>query len=109
MTEQVKLWHCNWNWCPETFRTSDALGKHLQETHFNVILRVKKRDWDAYLRSTEGQSGATGTSSSLLSDVYTISIPRPLFRKPYGCAPVQQRHGNVHSALRAYTRERIHP
>ncbi|PIL33754.1 transcription factor [Ganoderma sinense ZZ0214-1] len=56
-----RLWSCNWNWCPETFRDSRDLGKHLQETHYNNILQVKKRDWDAYLRSTEGRSGATAS------------------------------------------------
>ena len=63
------LWSCNWNWCPETFRDSKDLGKHLQETHYNNILQVKKRDWDAYLRSTEGRSGATGACRAICASV----------------------------------------
>ncbi|KAI0700956.1 hypothetical protein C8T65DRAFT_656910 [Cerioporus squamosus] len=53
------IWPCSWNWCPETFRAKGDLLTHLHGTHFNNILKVKKRDWDAYLRSTEGRSGAT--------------------------------------------------
>ncbi|RDX48576.1 hypothetical protein OH76DRAFT_1483684 [Lentinus brumalis] len=53
------IWACSWNWCPETFRQKTDLLTHLHGTHFNNILKVKKRDWDTYLRSTEGRNGAT--------------------------------------------------
>ena len=67
MAEEVqfavpKVWSCNWNWCPETFRDSKDLRRHLQQFHLNKdnILQIKKSELDAYLRSTEGRSGATG-------------------------------------------------
>ncbi|KAI1790387.1 hypothetical protein LXA43DRAFT_922134 [Ganoderma leucocontextum] len=63
-----RLWSCNWNWCPETFRDSRDLRTHLQETHYNNILQVKKRDWDTYLRSTEGRSGATDSLLAAIPD-----------------------------------------
>ncbi|KAI0740783.1 hypothetical protein C8Q76DRAFT_709027 [Earliella scabrosa] len=58
-TQYVRIWHCNWDWCSETFRERTKLMDHLHANHYKNILKVKKRDWDAYLRSTEGQSGAT--------------------------------------------------
>ncbi|TBU46647.1 hypothetical protein BD309DRAFT_915455 [Dichomitus squalens] len=63
-----KMWSCNWNWCPETFRDGRDLRRHLQQSHLNEvnILQVRKCDLDAYLRSTEGRSGAT---DSLLAAV----------------------------------------
>lgn len=55
-----RIWVCGWDWCPQTFRQGCDLAKHLQETHFNNIVAVKKSDWNDYLRSVEGQSGGTG-------------------------------------------------
>ncbi|KAI0753376.1 hypothetical protein C8Q80DRAFT_1151836 [Daedaleopsis nitida] len=62
---QRVIWHCSWNWCPESFRERADLMFHLHATHFNNMLRVKKRDWEAYLRSTEGKSGETDNLSGL--------------------------------------------
>lgn len=58
--EFPQLWHCNWDWCPKSF--SDGLGllSHLKESHFNNILVIPEKDWNAYLKSTEGVSGHTG-------------------------------------------------
>ncbi|KAL1945368.1 hypothetical protein VTO73DRAFT_2219 [Trametes versicolor] len=61
-----RIWSCNWNWCPRTFRQSSDLARHLEDTHFNNIVAVKKRYWDDYLRSVEGQSGAT---DSFMADI----------------------------------------
>lgn len=61
-----RIWSCNWNWCPRTFRQSSDLARHLEDTHFNNIVAVKKRYWDDYLRSVEGQSGATGEFSYII-------------------------------------------
>ncbi|KAI0669449.1 hypothetical protein C8Q78DRAFT_1146321 [Trametes maxima] len=61
-TPRVRV--CNWNWCPETFRDGTALAKHLHQVHFTNLVKVKKRDWEAYLRSCDGRSGDTGPSDS---------------------------------------------
>ncbi|RPD57448.1 hypothetical protein L226DRAFT_615109 [Lentinus tigrinus ALCF2SS1-7] len=52
------IWLCSWNWCPEKFHQKADLLTHVHGAHFNNILKVKKRDWDAYVRSTEGRNEA---------------------------------------------------
>lgn len=66
------IWPCSWNWCPDTFRSKADLLVHLHGTHFRNIFKVKKRDWETYLRSTEGRSGLTGMSytSTLTAHFY---------------------------------------
>ncbi len=36
------------------------LLQHLRAEHFSNILHVPMRDWDLYMRTCEGKSGATG-------------------------------------------------
>ncbi|KAI0774509.1 hypothetical protein C8Q74DRAFT_840628 [Fomes fomentarius] len=58
-TVSVRLWHCNWRRCPETFRQRTELMAHLHAEHWPNILTIKKTEYGAYLRCKEGQSGAT--------------------------------------------------
>lgn len=70
-TVSVRLWHCNWRRCPETFRQRTELMAHLHAEHWPNILTIKKDEYGAYLRFKEGQSGATGM-------LYVfITTPRP--------------------------------
>ena len=55
-----RVWACNWDWCPETFRRGSDLSRHLNAVHFKKIVKVRKRDLSTYLRSVRGDSGVTG-------------------------------------------------
>ncbi|KAI0330396.1 hypothetical protein GY45DRAFT_1370798 [Cubamyces sp. BRFM 1775] len=68
-----RIWTCNWGWCPETFRRGSELSKHLNEVHFKKIVKVRKRDLSAYLRSVRGDSGAT--DSLLAAFLPTPPVP----------------------------------
>ncbi|KAL7277624.1 hypothetical protein ACG7TL_008551 [Trametes sanguinea] len=73
-----QIWSCNWNWCSETFREGRDLGTHVAEVHFKHILQVKERDWDLYLRSSKGQSGATDSLISKTTPSTTPTSSRPI-------------------------------
>ncbi|KAH9888366.1 hypothetical protein C8Q73DRAFT_794140 [Cubamyces lactineus] len=72
-----RIWACNWDWCPETFRHGSELSKHLDEVHFKKIVKIRKRDLSAYLRSVRGDSGAT---DSLLA-AFLPTPPEPASHK----------------------------
>ncbi|OJT11747.1 hypothetical protein TRAPUB_11735 [Trametes pubescens] len=82
-----RIWSCNWNWCPRTFRQSSDLAKHLKDTHFNNIVAVKKRYWHDYLRSVDGQSGATGEFLSVYGGLRTPAR-RKVWKAPYSLKPL---------------------
>ncbi|KZT03894.1 uncharacterized protein LAESUDRAFT_317344 [Laetiporus sulphureus 93-53] len=44
---------------PSNVRQRTDLLQHLRAEHFSNILRVPRRDWDLYMRTCEGKSGAT--------------------------------------------------
>ncbi|KAI9061377.1 hypothetical protein FKP32DRAFT_947067 [Trametes sanguinea] len=78
-----QIWSCNWNWCSETFRQGSELAKHVAEAHFKHILQVKEREWDLYLRSSKGQSGATDAWARYKSLIPKVTpSPPPTSSRP---------------------------
>ncbi|KAJ8490128.1 hypothetical protein ONZ51_g2512 [Trametes cubensis] len=70
-----RVWACNWDWCPETFRRGSDLSRHLNAVHFKKIVKVRKRDLSTYLRSVRGDSGVT--DSLLAAFLPTTPTPTP--------------------------------
>ncbi|OBZ69988.1 hypothetical protein A0H81_10137 [Grifola frondosa] len=111
--ESASLFHCNWNWCPDTFTHGRDLIQHLKKEHWNNILAIKKKDIGAYLRSTEGRSGATdsvmgaissqsfvmSTQNSMLSSVEKIATPEIHSDSVMGATPSQP----LSAPLRTYS------
>ncbi|KAH8103484.1 hypothetical protein BXZ70DRAFT_1005895 [Cristinia sonorae] len=52
----ASLYRCNWNWCRETFPTTRELTSHLDRTHLNNIVKVKKEDWKAWVRAETAET-----------------------------------------------------